>query len=180
MSRVGRSTASSTSRSGFVNPALVHASSGPTRLSARPARCGRGSPAAPRDDEQSRSDDENERDPRRGQRVVPRHLDSRARRVVRRPRREAGERPGEEPGDDPEHDAGDGEDGNRGPHRERGFDGVVDAGAPGLTEQHQPDDLHEAEHGERGGRGERSEGKRARQPLADAAVRRHGRAATGA
>ena len=175
MSRVGRSTASSTRRSGFVNPALVHASSRLDELPARPARCRRGSSGDP-------SRRRGAPIPTRRTSAIPGagsesfHGTSMAALGASSAGHGASPASGpvSRPGMTPRTMHATARNADRAPHRERRLDRLLDAGAPRLTEQHQPDHLHEAQHRQGRGRGERSEREGTRQTLAHASVGGHG------
>ena len=171
---LGRRTPSSTSRNGFVNPALVQPSSGST--SWPHAQLGAGAALRrPRAAARSAVDrEQDEHDARRGQRVVPRHLE-RGRRVRRRVGhgREPASGPASEPGNDSEDDADDREHAD-GATSAAGLDGLRDPAPPRPPSSTSPTTFTKQSTASAAVAASARERERAREARGDAAVCGHG------
>ena len=158
ISRSGRRTASPTSRSGLVKPADVHSSAGSRGWPQAQVGAGAARASARAAARTAATARERER-PRRASAATP--CPGRASpapgRARARPGASAGERAETRPGSDAEHDAAAGQARQRrraspAAPRLRLRGALV---PPRRAEQHQPDDLDEAEQRERRGRGQR-------------------------
>ena len=175
ISRSGRRTTSSTSRSGLVNPALVQFELPPDRLPARPRRRRRRAPApAQRAQHAPVSPHQHDRDPDASAATpCPAAQARRGADDARGPRARARERRQHSPGTTPSTTQATREEHDRAAHRHPAAPAPRRRlGAAARPSSDQPDHLHEAEHRERRGRRERGERDRPGQSRADAAVRR--------